>query len=278
MVNLFDIVRHAQSGSAMDNLGRQFGLSFDQTQRAMEALLPALSLGFQRSARNPTVFGQLLEMVASGRYAPFFDGTGQAGLAQPNGQQVLEKLFGSNEVTRQIAAQGSAMTGIGTQVLQQMLPGLAAIVMGGLFRHVSVEGLSDVLRNWSDWLRAIAPYTSSYRQPASPSAGAPYEALANLMGAMLGGTPPPPRPAPQAMPADPWTSFMQAFTKNLPPGSTPPPPPPAPSPSQPNPFEALSHMFETGREVQAQHLASLQHILDAFWTGQPQAAAKSERR
>jgi hypothetical protein len=173
MVNLFDIVRQAQSGSAMDNLGRQFGLSFEQTQRAMEALLPALSLGFQRSARNPTVFGQLLEMVASGRYAPFFDGTGQAGLAQPNGQQVLEKLFGSNEVTRQIAAQGSAMTGIGRRSCSRCCQASPAIVMGGLFRHVSVEGLSDVLRNWSDWLRAIAPYTSSYRQPASPTAEHP---------------------------------------------------------------------------------------------------------
>jgi hypothetical protein len=80
------------------------------------------------------------------------------------------------------------------------------------------------------------------------------------------------------MPADPWSSFMQAFAKNLPSGSTPPPPPPAPPPSQPNPFEALSHMFDTGREVQAQHLANLQHILDAFWTGQPQATGKSDRR
>ena len=32
-----------------------------------------------------------------------------------------------------------------------------------------------------------------------------------------------------------------------------------------NPLQLLSQMFETGREVQAQHLATLQAILDGFW-------------
>ena len=269
-MNLFDIVRQAQSGSAMDNFSRQFGLDPNQTQRAMEALLPAFSLGFQRTMANPNLFAPLLEMMASGRYAPFYDGTGQGSLLQSSGQQVLDRVFGSSELSRQIAGQASAMTGIGAQVLQQMMPSIAAILMGGLFRQTSVRGLSDVLRAWSDWLRMVAPPEPP--RP-SPAAGTPYGAWMDLMGAMLGGKTAKPEPAP---PADPWTSFMQAFSKGLPQQAAPPPPPPPP-PSQPNPFQVLSEMFEGGREVQSQYIENLQNVFDAFWRppgqgGKPNAA------
>ncbi len=256
MVNLFDIVRQAQSGSAMDNLSRQFGLNPDQTQRAMEALLPAFSLGFQRSMANPSLFAPLLEMMASGRYAPFFDGTGQGNLLQSSGQQVLDRLFGSTDLSRQVAGQASAVTGIGAQVLQQMMPSLAAILMGGLFRQTNVRGLSDFLRTWSDLLRTVSPP----ERPPANAGGTPYGAWMEMMGTMMGGSAAKPKPAP---PADPWTSFMQAFSKGLPNASPPPPPP-----SQPNPFHVLSEMFEGGREVQSQYAASLQAIFDGLWRPQ----------
>jgi hypothetical protein len=261
LVNLFDIVRQAQSGSAMDNLSRQFGLDPDQTQRAMEALLPAFSLGLQRSMANPNLFAPLLEMMASGRYAPFFDGTGQGSLMQSSGQQVLDRLFGSNELSRQIASQASSMTGVAAQVLQQMMAPLAAILMGGLFRQTSVRGLSDFLRAWSDWLRMVAP-PERPRADAGQMAGTPYGAWMDLMGAMMGGSAAKPKPEP-APPADPWTSFMQAFSRGMPNGAAPPPPPPPPS--QPNPFQLLSEMFEGGREVQSQYVDALRSTFDAFW-------------
>ena len=267
MVNLFDIVRQAQSGSAMDNFSRQFGLSAEQTQTAMRALLPAFSLALQHSAQNPNAFAQLLEMMASGRYVPFFDGSGPASLAQPTGQQIIERLFGSTEASRQIAAQASAMTGIGTQVLQQMLPALAPVLIGGLSRFSSLEGLSDFLRSWSDWLRMLAPLQPGYRAPASrPAAGTPLAVWSDMMGAMFGqGTTQPARPSRSAVAADPWTAFMQGYLQGAPQAAPPPPPPP---PSQPNPFEVLSHMFESGQEVQAQYVASLQSVLAEFWRAQ----------
>jgi hypothetical protein len=270
LVNLFDIVQQAQSGLAMENFSRQFGLNPDQTKRAVDALLPAFSLGFQRSMTNPSLFAPLLEMMASGRYAPFFDGSGQGNLLQSSGQQVLDRLFGSSDLSRHVAGQASAMTGIGAQVLQQMMPSLAAILMGGLFRQTNVRGLSDFLRAWSDWLRTMAPPDRS-RTSASAAAGTPYGAWMDLMGTMMGGKAAKPKPEPPA-PADPWASFMQAFTKSMPQAAAVPPPPPPP-PSQPNPFQVLSQMFEGGREVQSQYVASLQAMFDGSW--RPQAGGGS---
>ena len=266
MVTLFDIVRQAQGGTAMDSFSRQFGLSLDQTQRAVDALLPAFSLGLQRSFQDPNAFAQLLELMASGRYAPFFDGGAQLWPAPPNGQHALERIFGSPEISRQIAAQASAMSGITAQVLQQMLPSLATVLMGGLFRYTTMEGLADFLRNWSDWLRTLARLQGGSPQPSSPTVTNPYEAWGDLMSAMLGGAarkPPPPEP-----PTDPWTSFMRGFLKDLPPNAAAPPPP-APPPSQPNPFEVLSQMFDAGRDVQEQYLTALNGILDGVLSAAP---------
>lgn len=255
MVTLFDIVRQAQGGGAIDNLARQFGLSGDQARRAVEAFLPAFSMGMQRSASNPFAFAQLLEMMSSGRFAPFYDGAGLVGVRGADGQQVLDRLFGSPEVSRQVAAQASVMTGIGTQVLQQMLPAVAGVIMGGLFRGITVEGLADFLRGWSDWLRTLKPPGAASSRDAGPAS--PVEAWTNLMAAFMGGASAPARPPP---PADPWSGFMAALAV---PGTARPPSPP---PSQPDPFATLSRMFETGREVQTQHLANIQAIFEGLGT------------
>ncbi|NNM72973.1 DUF937 domain-containing protein [Enterovirga aerilata] len=260
-------MRQAQSGSALDNLSRQFGLSFDQTQRAVQALLPAFALGFQRSLQNPAALAQLFEMMGSGRYAPFFDAAGPA--AQQNGNQVLDSIFGSPEAARQIAAQASAATGIAAQVLQQMLPALAAMLMGGLFRYASVEGMADVLRAWSDWLRALAPQQS--RPAPNSGMGNPYAAWAEMVRTMLGQGPAPRQPEPAP---DPWTGFMQAFLQGLPQGPGAPPPPPPP-PAKPNPFELLAQMFQTGGEVQENYMAALRGVVDGFWRGQNEKAGSA---
>jgi hypothetical protein len=190
-----------------------------------------------------------------------------AARAQTSGQEVLDRLFGSPEVSRQIAAQASAATGIGAQVLQQMLPTVAATLMGGLFKFASVEGLSEFLRAWADWLRTLKPADPAPRPAAGTASGTPYGAWTDMMGAMLGTTPAPARqPSPSPSPAAPWADFMQAMVKGLPSAEKAPPPPPPP-PQQPNPFEVLSQMFETGREVQEQHLANLQTIFDGMWGG-----------
>ena len=250
MVNLFDIMGQAQSGAALGRISEQFGLTSEQTTRAMEALLPAFTLGFQKSLQDPMILGQLLQLMSSGLYGTFYDGGRGATAGQ--GQQALKALFGSPEVSRQIAAQASTMTGIGAQVLQQMLPVIAATLVGGLFKFMSVEGFSDFLRRWADWLQHLKP-----SEPARASDGSdPYLAWSDAMAGWLGA---PRRPAPPSR-TEPWTSFTNAMLGK----ATSPPPPPS---ADHNPFEVLSRMVETGREVQAQHLAGLQAILNGMFGG-----------
>lgn len=267
MVNLLDIMRQAQHGAGMDNMARQFGLSLADAQRAVETLLPAFSLGFRRNTLNPGAFGPFLDALSSGRYAPFFDGTTltPGGGITPPGAELMGQIFGSPDVSRQIAQQASVMSGVGAQVLQQMMPTMGAVLMGGMTRYASLEGVSDVLRQWADWLKVAASAQTARSQPASPDL---YGVWAGLVGSMFGMgpgnlapgdlAPVKPQPAPPS-PTDPWSQLMAMMTG----GWTKPEPPPPPV--QPNAFAALARMFEAGREVQVQHLAQFQQILDGTW-------------
>ncbi len=59
MYTMFDILQ-SQGDASVQAFGQQFGLTPDQTRRAMEALLPALSMGLMRNAgTDPMGFGRL---------------------------------------------------------------------------------------------------------------------------------------------------------------------------------------------------------------------------
>lgn len=301
MVNLADITRESGQGAGLAALSRLYGLDQTQTNRAIEAVLPAFTLAFQRLALNPVAFGELLKAVGSGSYAPFFDNPGQS-QAAASGAAVLNQLFRSPEGAQQVAAKAAALTGVGMQVMQQMMPVLAATIVGGMFRTASVEGFADLLRQWGDALRT-AGETLNPPKPQDPWS-VWQEAAGRMMGLRPSAPPKPAAPEPTTV-LDAWVAMVGAMTGAMPgaalaaaPAPTPevstlrPAIPPLPEPSfdddeaeeavphdrvpdappnetgsgvEPNPFEAVSQMFETGREVHAQHVAAFQSILDNVW-------------
>ncbi len=73
MLPLFDMLSQAQNGRGMELLARQFNLSQQQAQLAVEALLPAFSQGLKRNAANPADLGGFLNAMASGNHAKYFE-------------------------------------------------------------------------------------------------------------------------------------------------------------------------------------------------------------
>ena len=120
MINLFDILQ-AQSGPGFQALGQPFGLTPEQSRRAVEALLPALSLGLQRNAANSAGFGQL-----------FGFGAAVPPAAQTQPDLLLGHLFGSPALSQAILQQAAATSGIGAQALRQMLPLMAGMIVTGI--------------------------------------------------------------------------------------------------------------------------------------------------
>ena len=98
MANLYEILADAQNGEAMSELGRQFGLSPQQTQAAVAALLPAISMGLKRTTATPEGLGNLLAVMGAqpDLYAMYDDpqvAFSREGRAA--GNTALARMFGS---------------------------------------------------------------------------------------------------------------------------------------------------------------------------------------
>lgn len=137
MLPLIDMMMKAGGGEAMQTMARQFGLSQQQAMSAVEALMPAFSVGLKRNAADPMGMGAFMQALGTGNHANYFDNVSKAfdpaGIQEGNG--ILGHLFGSKEVSRAIAQQASTATGIGSEILKQMLPAIASMVMGGLAKQ-----------------------------------------------------------------------------------------------------------------------------------------------
>jgi len=289
MMNLFDIMQSAQHGQALPNLAQQYGLSLQQTQAALDALLPAFSMGLQRQTRDPYAFGSLAQMMTASPYARFFEagGYGIPAGAQNAGNDVLSQLFGSREVSQAIAAQAAATSGVSQAILKQMLPVIAAMLMGGLSKTSSNEGLGGILGQFAEMMRGQMPGMQPAPQPQMPAN--PFEAILKGMFGQAG----PPQPSPQASPSDPFGGALGQILGGMFGGmASQPEPAPAPAPRsaprrapapEPEPAEAapsppanrpgstglaaLNQTFEHGRQIQDDHQNALKSILDAMLGG-----------
>src|SRR5690606_22352029 len=64
MAGLYDVLASAQNGEAIDRLARQFGLSPQQAEEAVAALLPAISRDLKQSTETPEGLAGLIGMMA----------------------------------------------------------------------------------------------------------------------------------------------------------------------------------------------------------------------
>jgi hypothetical protein len=135
MASLYDNLSRAQGGQAISAIGREFGLSPQQTQAAVAALLPAISAGLKRSTATPEGLGRLFGTMAQQReLRSLYDDT-SASLTQKGrdaGNEVLSVIFGSPEVSRAISAQAQKLSGIDSGILKKLLPVLAGILISGM--------------------------------------------------------------------------------------------------------------------------------------------------
>ncbi|TIS97070.1 DUF937 domain-containing protein [Mesorhizobium sp.] len=200
MPSLFDILTQAQNGNGMQALAQQFGLSQQQTQSAVEALLPAFSQGLKRNTSDPYGLGSFMTAMASGQHAKYFEDASRAfspqGVDEGNG--ILGHLFGSKDLSRAVASQAAQASGVSQQVLQQMLPAVASMVMGGLFKQTTNqmqaaggfgggsnplgEIIEQMMRQAGGGAQAPAPQQRQAPQPASPADNPLGKVLQDIFG------------------------------------------------------------------------------------------------
>lgn len=118
-------------------LARQFGLDGDQASAVLNQLLPALGGGLKQNAAQPGGLESLLGALTNGNHQRYIDQPEV--LNQPesiaDGNGILGHLLGSKDASRALASQVSSATGISDDLIRQMLPAVASLLMGSLSKQ-----------------------------------------------------------------------------------------------------------------------------------------------
>ncbi|MGI9481928.1 MAG: DUF937 domain-containing protein [Hyphomicrobiales bacterium] len=168
-MDLIDLLAAAQGGNAYKNVGHQFGLSEQQTAQAFEALAPVLAAGIRRNAANDGGYDSLIGALSDGHHQAYFDDENatQYDNVADDGNRILGHVFGSKEVSREVANYAAGETGIGAAILKKLLPIIVSMILGSLTKGMGGGGRQP--------------------QPRGGSGGGLGDILGDILGGGAGG-------------------------------------------------------------------------------------------
>ena len=126
----------AQTGG-VQAMARELGISETEAATGAAALAPAVLGGFKKQAQaQPAGFGGLGDLLGQLGGGGLLDNVLSP---QPTdvsrGDEVLGQVFGSKDVSRTVAQNASARTGLDPSLLKKMLPIVAMMVTGYMSRQ-----------------------------------------------------------------------------------------------------------------------------------------------
>lgn len=266
MLPLFDMLSNAQNGSAMKEIAEKFGLDQSQMNSALEAMMPAFSNGLKRNVSSPDAMGQFMKALSSGNHAQYFENAASAlsseGIA--DGNNILGHLFGSKEVSRAVAAQAEAASGVGQNIIKQLLPIIASTLMGGMFNQTNdqMKAMGGGSGSGNVFGDLVGQMMGDGKGGSNP--------LGDMLGGMFGGA------SDQQKDNNPFGKMMEGMIGNMTGkgGSNPfgnmfgGAQPDTSEKAAENPYDDLfGKMFDTGRAVQKDYQKNMDTIFDQFLGG-----------
>jgi hypothetical protein len=138
-MNLTDIL--GQMGG-LQSMARELGISETQAASGADALLPAVLGGFKKQVQSRPAgiegLGGLLGQLGGGGLLDQVLAPQPTDVSQ--GNDVLGRIFGSRDVSRAVAQNAAAQSGLDASVLKKMLPMLAMLVAGFMAKQQAAGG------------------------------------------------------------------------------------------------------------------------------------------
>ena len=232
MFNLYQILQAAQGGQAVDNLAQRFGLSHEQADSAVQALIPALSTAFMTKAMHPGGMQEIAGAMTDDHHQQAYADPSVAAAPQTDqkGGDVASSIFGNSSMVQTVVQQAARYTGLPESVLQQMLPVLVSMVLGGVASAMQGQGMGGLLGQLANsGLGGMFGQSAGAGGAAGQAGGGGI--LGSILGGLFGGGAQPSAPQPNAGGAAPGAGgmppMMQAgmdiFGKMFQPGVQAPP-------------------------------------------------------
>lgn len=133
-MNILDVLTDGQDSGAVANLARSFGLDRSQTAAVLEAVVPQLTRRMERNTLNRGGVADLIATLGKANYAKALapDAPLDSDAVQSAGIEVLDNVLWSKDASRGVAQRAARETGVSNDIIKQMLPAIAAMIMGGL--------------------------------------------------------------------------------------------------------------------------------------------------
>lgn len=141
----------AQAGG-VESIAGELGISSQQANSGLSALLPAVLGGFKKNAQGGAGgLGGLMSAVEGMGGGGLMDNVlGQQPTDVSQGNNILGQIFGSKDVSRAVADHAAQQSGVDGGVLKQMLP-MVAMLAAGLMAKGGQSGagggLGEVIGN-----------------------------------------------------------------------------------------------------------------------------------
>ena len=149
-MNLLESLLGNDSQNVVNELARQLGVGENEARSAAGQLIPALARGMQNNTKSDSGLDSLIGALAGGNHNGYLDNLDNLGQSNTikDGNSILGHIFGSKEVSRNVANYGAQKAGLSSTLMKKALPILATLVMSSLSKKFisgkkSTGGLFD---------------------------------------------------------------------------------------------------------------------------------------
>ncbi len=141
-MNLLESLIGNDNEDVVSELAKQLGVGTADARKAAEQLVPALGRAINNNAATDDGLENLVNALDSGKHSEYLDNPSLLGQAstQEDGNAILGHLFGSKDVSRNIANHGATQSGLSSILLKKALPILATLVMSSLSKKLLGRG------------------------------------------------------------------------------------------------------------------------------------------
>jgi hypothetical protein len=138
-MDFMDLLKSAGGGDSVDQLANAVGLGSSDASKLVDKLAPALMRGLQKNTASDDGLAGLQRALETGGHDRYIDDPSLLGsdATRVDGNNILGHIFGSKDVSRNVAAAASKDTGIDAGLIKKALPLLASLAMGAMSKKTS---------------------------------------------------------------------------------------------------------------------------------------------
>ncbi|MGI9247892.1 MAG: DUF937 domain-containing protein [Woeseiaceae bacterium] len=138
-MDFMDLLKAAGGSDSIGQLATTVGLGSSDTSKLVEALAPALMRGMQKNTADDAGLAGLRQALETGGHDRYIDRPELLGAdeTRADGNNILGHIFGSKDVSRNVAAVAAKDTGIDAGLIKKALPLLASLAMGAMSKKSS---------------------------------------------------------------------------------------------------------------------------------------------